>query len=69
MSQHFVILTNETHAAGNSQQNKKPTVWWSIEPSRPRQAKPWLDPAHKRFDEAVFAAYGWKPDLSDEEIL
>ena len=20
-------------------------------------------------DEAVFAAYGWKPDLSDEEIL
>ena len=22
-----------------------------------------------RLDEAVFAAYGWKPDLSDEEIL
>jgi hypothetical protein len=29
----------------------------------------WLDLAHKRLDEAVFAAYGWKPDLSDEEIL
>ena len=28
-----------------------------------------LDPAHKRLDEAVFAAYGWKSDLSDAEIL
>jgi hypothetical protein len=24
---------------------------------------------HRRLDEAVFAAYGWKPDLRDEEIL
>ena len=29
----------------------------------------WLDLAHERLDEAVFAAYGWKSDLSDEEIL
>jgi hypothetical protein len=29
----------------------------------------WLDLAHKRLDEAVFTAYGWKSDLSDEEIL
>jgi hypothetical protein len=29
----------------------------------------WLDLAHKRLDEAVFAAYGWKSELSDEEIL
>jgi hypothetical protein len=29
----------------------------------------WLDIAHKRLDEAVFAAYGWKSDLTDEEIL
>jgi len=29
----------------------------------------WLDLAHKRLDEAVFAAYGWTSDLSDEEIL
>jgi hypothetical protein len=28
-----------------------------------------LDPAHRRLDEAVFAAYGWQNDLSDEEIL
>jgi hypothetical protein len=24
---------------------------------------------HKCLDDAVFAAYGWSPDLSDEEIL
>jgi hypothetical protein len=28
-----------------------------------------LNLAHKPLDEAVFAAYGWKSDLSDEEIL
>ena len=29
----------------------------------------WLDLAHKKLDAAVFAAYDWKPDISDEEIL
>jgi hypothetical protein len=29
----------------------------------------WLDLAHKRLDDAVFAAYGWENTLSDEEIL
>lgn len=29
----------------------------------------WLSEAHKKLDEAVFAAYGWGSDLSDEEIL
>jgi len=24
---------------------------------------------HKKLDQAVFAAYDWKSDLSDEEIL
>jgi hypothetical protein len=28
-----------------------------------------LDLAHKRLDDAVFAPYGWKSDLSDEQIL
>jgi hypothetical protein len=28
----------------------------------------WLDLARK-LDEAVFAAYGWEPTLSDDEIL
>jgi hypothetical protein len=28
-----------------------------------------LDNAHRRLDEAVFAAYGWNPSLSEEELL
>jgi hypothetical protein len=28
----------------------------------------WLDLAHRKLDEAVFAAYGWEPGMSDEEI-
>lgn len=33
------------------------------------QRPTWLDLAHRRLDEAVFAAYGWDPGMSDEEIL
>ncbi|MDP1569268.1 MAG: N-6 DNA methylase [Vicinamibacterales bacterium] len=29
----------------------------------------WLDQAHRVLDEAVFAAYGWSPDLSAEALL
>ena len=29
----------------------------------------WLENAHKALDEAVFAAYGWPHDLTDEGIL
>ena len=29
----------------------------------------WLDTAHRRLDEAVCAAYGWPPNLSDAETL
>jgi hypothetical protein len=28
-----------------------------------------LENAHVRLDKAVFTAYGWPPDLSDEEVL
>ncbi len=31
------------------------------------QRPTWLDNAHRRLDEAVFAAYGWPADLSDDE--
>jgi len=33
------------------------------------QRPTWLDLAHRRLDEAVFAAYGWESELSDEKIL
>ena len=29
----------------------------------------WLDLAHRKLDEAVFAAYGWETTISDDEIL
>ena len=29
----------------------------------------WLDLAHKKLDAAVFAAYGWQPDISDDDLL
>jgi hypothetical protein len=33
------------------------------------QRPAWLDLAHRRLDEAVFAAYGWPVALSDDELL
>ena len=33
------------------------------------QRPTWLANAHRKLDEAVFAAYGWPSDLTDEEIL
>ena len=33
------------------------------------QRPTWLALAHEKLDRAVFAAYGWPSDLSDEEIL
>jgi type II restriction/modification system DNA methylase subunit YeeA len=33
------------------------------------QRPSWLDNAHRNLDEAVFAAYGWPPTLTTQEIL
>jgi hypothetical protein len=33
------------------------------------QRPQWLANAHEKLDAAVFAAYGWDPGISDEEIL
>jgi len=33
------------------------------------QRPTWLELAHKKLDAAVFAAYGWSPALSDDELL
>ena len=29
----------------------------------------WLDLAHQKLDAAVFAAYGWDPAMSDDDLL
>jgi len=52
-------------AEGLNEAEKKKRTLTNLYNQRPT----WLDLAHKRLDEAVFAAYGWKSDLSDEEIL
>lgn len=53
------------NAEGLSEAEKKKRTLTNLYNQRPT----WLDLAHKKLDEAVFAAYGWKSDLSDEEIL
>jgi type II restriction/modification system DNA methylase subunit YeeA len=53
------------NAEGLSEAEKKKRTLTNLYNARPT----WLDLAHKRLDAAVFAAYGWKSDLSDEEIL
>jgi len=50
---------------GLSEADKKRRTLTNLYNARPT----WLDLAHKRLDAAVFAAYGWQADLSDEEIL
>ena len=29
----------------------------------------WLDTAHRKLNAAVFAAYGWRPEMSGDDIL
>jgi len=53
------------NADGLTEAEKKKRTLTNLYNARPT----WLDLAHKRLDETVFAAYGWKSDLSDEEIL
>jgi len=33
------------------------------------QRPPWQDMAHQKLDAAVFAAYGWPIDLTNEQVL
>ena len=50
--------------------------WLAGQDSKPRhltrlynERPTWLDLAHRELDAAVFAAYGWKPDLTDDDLL
>jgi len=52
-------------AEGLNEAEKKKRTLTNLYNARPT----WLELAHKKLDEAVFAAYGWPSDLSDEEIL
>ena len=50
---------------GLSEAERKKRTLTNLYNARPT----WLELAHKKLDTAVFAAYGWPEDLSDEEIL
>ena len=52
------------NAEGLSDAEKKKRTLTNLYNARPT----WLDLAHKRLDEAVFAAYGWKSDLPSRRI-
>jgi len=53
------------HASGLSDAEKKKCTITGLYNARPT----WLDLAHRKFDAAVAAAYGWPTDLPDDEIL
>ncbi|HXQ36351.1 MAG TPA: hypothetical protein VN843_20225, partial [Anaerolineales bacterium] len=57
-----VTVTSEVTVTSDKKKKRTLTNLYNARPT-------WLDLAHKRLDEAVFAAYGWRSDLSDEEIL
>jgi hypothetical protein len=52
-------------AEGPSEAGKKKCTLTNLHNARPT----WLDLAHKRLGEAVFATCSWKSGLSDGEIL
>ena len=56
---------NWLNAEGLTEAEKKKRTLTNLYNQRPT----WLDLAHQRLDQAVFAAYGWESTLSDEEIL
>ncbi|MDX9974843.1 MAG: N-6 DNA methylase, partial [FCB group bacterium] len=60
-----LVKKRDAWLAGANPGDKKPRTLTRLYNERPT----WLDIAHRTLDTAVAAAYGWKPDLTDEEIL
>jgi type II restriction/modification system DNA methylase subunit YeeA len=59
------LRDNWLNPAGASEAELKKLTLTNLYNQRPT----WLDLAHQKLDRAVFDAYGWPYDLSDEEIL
>lgn len=57
-----VTVTSEVTVTSDEKKKRTLTNLYNQRPT-------WLELAHKKLDKAVFAAYGWPSDLSDEEIL
>ena len=52
-------------ATPNAPPNSKKRTLTNLYNERPT----WLDLAHRRLDTAVFAAYNWPLDLTDDQLL
>ena len=59
------LRRNSLNPEGASEAELKKLTLTNLYNTRPK----WLEIAHDRLDRAVFAAYGWPEDISDEEIL
>src|ERR687890_1904845 len=59
------LRRNWLNPEGASESELKKRTLTNLYNARPT----WLENAHARLDRAVFAAYGWPSDLSDDEIL
>jgi hypothetical protein len=58
----YLILRPRDSATAEALAKRTLTNLYSARPA-------WLDRAHRALDDAVFAAYGWSPTMTDEEIL
>jgi type II restriction/modification system DNA methylase subunit YeeA len=56
---------NSLQGEGASEADLKKLTLTNLYNARPT----WLDNAHKKLDAAVFAAYGWPEDITDEDML
>ena len=67
------MTTNETRPRERDYRSladgRAPATGEQFPPHSPYQRPTWLADAHRRLDEAVFAAYAWPPDLTDDQIL
>jgi hypothetical protein len=55
-------LVPKDAASANQLQRRTLTQLYNARPA-------WLESAHRNLDAAVFAAYGWDPDISDDDLL
>jgi hypothetical protein len=55
-------LVPKDAASASQLQKRTLTQLYNVRPA-------WLESAHRNLDVAVFAAYGWDPDISDDDLL
>ena len=58
-------MKRDAWLAGTDPGDKKPRTLTRLYNDRPT----WLDLTHRDLDAAVFAAYGWPADMTDDQVL